>query len=163
MYLLDTNHCSRLLDGHPAILKKLADLGDAIVTTCAIVVGELMFMAYRSERKMENLRRVQAFLTGIDIHPVDEQAADIYGQLKASILDQRGPKEKAKRRGFKIDTLGITDNDLWIAAVAKCRGLTVVSADGDFERISRIDDLAVEKWWWPELDRPPGQEGQARS
>jgi tRNA(fMet)-specific endonuclease VapC len=67
MYLLDTNHCSRLIEGHPEIIKRLTSLNDAPVATCAIVRGELMFMAYKSERKTENLDQVQGFLGDIDI------------------------------------------------------------------------------------------------
>lgn len=160
MYLLDTNHCSRLLEGHPAITQKLLDLGDALVATCSIVRGELMFMVYRSDRKIENAHRVHVFLADIEVYPVDEQVADIYGKLKADLVDHFGPRAKTKRRATKIEKLGFSENDLWIAAIAKRYGLTVVSADSDFERIREVDSLAVEKWWSPELDRRPGQESQ---
>lgn len=62
MYLLDTNHCSHLIDGHPGITARLASLGKVKVATCAIVRGELRLMVERSERREENHRKVQAFL-----------------------------------------------------------------------------------------------------
>ncbi len=37
MCLLDTNHCSRLLQGYSAIVRKLRELGESPVATCIIV------------------------------------------------------------------------------------------------------------------------------
>ena len=48
--------------------------------------------------------------------------------------------------------LGFSDNDLWIAAIAKRYGLIVVSADHDFQRLKGIAELSVESWWTPECD-----------
>ena len=146
MYLLDTNHCSRLLDGHPEIIAKLSALDDTPIVTCTVVRGELMFMAHKSERKAENLERVEGFLRDIEILPVDEKAADIYGKMKAAIIDFYGPKEKKKRRKATIDRLGFTENDLWIAAVAKSNDLTIVSRDVDFTRLNEVEEIRVESW-----------------
>ena len=71
MYLLDTNHCSHLIDGHPEITARLTSLGDVEVATCVIVRGELRLMVERSERRDENHHKVQAFLTDITIYPID--------------------------------------------------------------------------------------------
>jgi len=146
MYLLDTTHCSRLLQGHPEVTRKLQQLGDVFVATCAIVCGELIFMAHKSQCRDENLRRVQEFFGDIQVYPVDEQTADIYGRLKCAILDRFGPREKAKRRKARTDKLGFSENDLWIAAIAKQHRLTVVSADGDFRRMREAADVSLETW-----------------
>lgn len=154
MYLLDTNHCSRLFQGHPVVVKKLQSLGNAQVTTCVIVRGELVFMAAKSERSIDNLQKVEKFLNDIIVYSIDDEVADIYGRLKAAVLDKFGPKEKAKRRKTKTERLGFAENDLWIAAIAKRYGLTVVSADSDFERIRQAESISLEAWWSPELDQP---------
>lgn len=146
MYLLDTNHCSYLLEEHPTITNKLLEIGDTPVATCIIVRGELMFMAQHSKRKEENLQRVENFLQHIEVYPLDNQAADIYGQLKATIFTYFGPKEKAKRHKTTIEKLGFTENDLWIAAIAKSRNLILVSTDSDFVRLSQIEPLTLENW-----------------
>jgi tRNA(fMet)-specific endonuclease VapC len=152
MYLLDTNHCSRLLQGHPAIINKLQELGEAPIATCVIVRGELIFMAHKSERKAENLHQVYQLLNEILVYSIDDKTADIYGKLKATILDRFGPKDKAQRRKAETTKLGFSENDLWIAAVAKRYGLTIVSSDSDFERLKEVEELSLEKWWSPELD-----------
>jgi tRNA(fMet)-specific endonuclease VapC len=51
VYLLDTNHSSKLLDGHPDLIRRLEYLENAYVCTCVIVQGELRFMAERSARR----------------------------------------------------------------------------------------------------------------
>ena len=114
MYLLDTNHCSRLLQGHPAIVSKLQDLGDTPIETCVIVRGELIFMAQKSEQKAENLYQVHQFLSDILVYPIDDETADIYGTLKAAILDRFGPREKTQRRKTEMTKRGFSENDLWI-------------------------------------------------
>lgn len=152
MYLLDTNHCSRLLQGHPVMIGKLKELGETPIATCVIVRGELIFMAHKSGRKDENLHQVYQFLSDIAIYPIDDETADIYGKLKASILEHFGPKEKVLRRKIELSKLGFGENDLWIAAIAKRYGLTVVSADQDFQRIKEAEELLVEAWWTPECD-----------
>jgi len=37
MYLLDTNHCSRILQGHPSVIMKLEELGNQPISTCAVI------------------------------------------------------------------------------------------------------------------------------
>ncbi|WP_460200559.1 PIN domain-containing protein, partial [Scytonema sp. NUACC21] len=61
-------------------------------------------------------------------------------------FNQFAPKEKSKRRKTKITDLGFDENDLWIAAVALQHGLTVVSADSDFQRIQQVRALSTESW-----------------
>lgn len=149
MYLLDTNHCSYIIQGQSLVLNHIAQLGDAFISTCVIARGELIFMAQASERKAENLERVQAFLGGIVVYPLDDGTAYIYGDLKAAILQHFGPKERRERRRTRIEALGVSDNDLWIAAVALQHGLTIVSADRDFKRISEVREFQLETWTSP--------------
>ncbi len=147
MYLLDTNHCSSIIQGDAAVIRTLREKGSVIVATSVIVWGELMFMAYNSQQKTTNLVRIEEFLSGINIYYLDQETADIYGQFKAEIIEHFGPKEKSKRRRTRIENLGIGENDLWIAAIALRNGLTIVSADSDFQRLAEVRELAVESWF----------------
>jgi tRNA(fMet)-specific endonuclease VapC len=149
MYLLDTNHCSRLMKGDPAVLRGFEEKGDSPIATSFIVRGELLYMAHRSEQVATNLVRVEAFLAGVDLYLVDQEMTDIYGELKAAIMYHFGPRSKAARRRASLRQLGFDDNDLWIAATALRFGLTVVSADSDFERMREVRAFALESWWSP--------------
>ena len=146
MYLLDTNHCSSIVGGNPNILRQIQNKGSVLVASCVVVQGELLFMAENSQQKTANLTMIQAFPSGIFLYPIDSKAANIYGKLKAEILNYFGPKDKQKRRRTKVEELGISDNDLWIAAIALSQKLIIVSADKDFTRIQQVSYLVVESW-----------------
>ncbi len=149
MYLLDTNHCSRILNNDADIVKKLFELGDVLVATCVIVCGELKYMAYNSSQKEKNIENINNFLNDIRIYYIDNRAADLYGYLKAAIFKKFGPKQKSKRSRTKIKDLGFTDNDLWIASIAISQGLILVSSDRDFIRLRQLIDFQLETWWHP--------------
>lgn len=108
-------------------------------------------MAQNSERKDENLERFKGFLDDIEIYHIDEKTADVYGELKTGLMKFFGPEEKKQRSKTKFRHLGVDDNDLWIAAVAKQHGLVVVSGDKHFERIAEVDSaVRIENWSIPE-------------
>ena len=147
MYLLDTNHCSRIIENDAQVIQQLEDRREQGFATSVIACGELLFMAWNSERRDANLGRVKAFLTGIRIYLVDGAIADAYGELKAGLIRRLGPREKIKRRKIRIEEWGIRDNDLWMAAIALRHRLTVVSSDRDFERIRVVKPFPLETWW----------------
>lgn len=149
MYLLDTNHCSRIIQGELSVIARLEQAGDAFVSTCVVVAGELRFMVQKSEKKNQNLNTVNNFLENIRIYPIDSEVAKIYGDLKFNLYKHFGPKEKKKREQLKIHKLGFTENDLWIAATAKKNKLIIVSSDTDFKRMQEVLDIAVESWYNP--------------
>ena len=149
MYLLDTNHCSRIIANDAQVIQQLEDRREQGFATSVIACGELLFMAWNSERREANLGRVKAFLTGIRIYLVDGAIADAYGELKAGLIRRLGPREKIKRRKIRIEEWGIRDNDLWMAAIALRHRLTVVSSDRDFERIRVVKPFPLETWWTP--------------
>jgi len=130
----------------PVMLRRFAAGRAAAIRTSIISRGELLFMAYNSERVDENLALVREFLAGIAEHRIDQATADLYGRIKAAALARFGPKERAKRRRFSLQSLGFTDNDLWIAAIALRHGLIVVTADSDFARIAEVSELRQESW-----------------
>ena len=144
MYLLDTTHCLRLFWG--VLEEKLSSLGRIIVSTSVIARGELIYGVYKSERINENLAEIESFLGILDVYQIDDETSSIYGKLKGEIINKFGPKDKRKRRNFKFESLGIKDNDLWIAATAIQYDLILVSADNHIQRIQGINGLKVESW-----------------
>lgn len=146
MYLLDTNHCSRIIFGETNLIQQLEVHSEAGVATSVIVRGELLYMAAKSQQTDANIQQVQAFLNTIDLYPINLSISDIYGDLKGKLVNVFGPKEKAERRKFNIQTLGFGDNDLWIAATAIHYNLTIVSTDNDFRRIQQVYSFSLESW-----------------
>jgi tRNA(fMet)-specific endonuclease VapC len=146
MYLLDTNHCSRIIFGETNLIQQLELHNEAGVATSVIVRGELLYMAAKSQQTAANIQQVNDFLNTIDLYPINLSISDIYGDLKGKLINTFGPKEKAERRKFNIQTLGFGDNDLWIAATAIHYNLTIVSTDNDFRRIQQVYPFALESW-----------------
>lgn len=146
MYLLDTNHCSYIIDNHPRISAEVRSRSEAHFATSIITYGELLYMVEKSTQKAENLITVQSFLNTIGLYRLDEETAIIYSRLKIAIFNQFAPKDQAKRRKARIQTLGFDDNDLWIAATALQHNLTLVSADSDFTRMQQVCPLTLESW-----------------
>jgi tRNA(fMet)-specific endonuclease VapC len=146
MYLLDTNHCSFLIEGDSKVVNHFRERSEVIIATSAIVVGELRFMAQNSQQRTANLIKIQAFLQRIDVYSIDKQTAEIYGDFKSEIIRLFGPKEKRKRQTTKLRKIGISENDLWIAATALCHSLIVVSCDSDFERMRQVREFSLENW-----------------
>lgn len=146
MYLLDTNHCTFILEGEAAVLERFREKASVRVATSVIVAGELQFMAQNSQQRTANLVRVRSFLQHMDIYPIDLAIAQIYGEFKTELIRQFGPKEKSRRRRTKLGEIGISENDLWIAATALRHSLTVVSTDSDFERMRQVQEFNLESW-----------------
>ena len=146
MYLLDTNHCSRIIAGDRTLIQQLQiHQGDGVATS-VIVRGELLFMVQKSQRQAENRQAVDALLQIISLYPISGAVADVYGRLKGDIVNQLGPKDKAQRRKITVQGLGFSDNDLWIAATVLHYDLTLVSVDRDFQRLQLVQSFSVESW-----------------
>lgn len=150
MYLLDTNHCSRLLMNDVQVLQQVATVQIAQIATCAVVQGELEYMVQNSRDRERNRFMLDQLLKGMYIYSITSETASIYGDLKAAVIKRFGPKNKAKRQTVRLQELGMGENDLWIAAVALQHNAILVSSDSDFQRLQDICSLAVESWWRPE-------------
>ncbi|MDF5709853.1 MAG: hypothetical protein PUP90_19845 [Nostoc sp. S4] len=71
MYLLDTNHCSYLINNNPQIVATAQSHAQDPFGISIISYGELLYMTEKSERREMNLQVVQAFLTEIDIYLIN--------------------------------------------------------------------------------------------
>jgi len=145
-YLLDTNHCFRLIARDERMFEALNARPFERLMTSVVVAGELRYGALISERRIENALAVEDFLGRIDQIAISPAISQMYADLKARILMKVGPKDRFRRRAFDLAKLGFTDNDLWIAACALERNAVVVSEDSDFRRIAELEQLDVENW-----------------
>ena len=125
-YLLDTNVIIDLLANEETVRTKLGEAEEAFVSSIAI--GELYYGAEKSTRPAENLSRINEFAEITTVLGCDIQTARHYGQIKNML--------RAKGRP-------VPENDLWIAAVARQHGLTLVSRDKHF---SEIEELPIVCW-----------------
>ena len=131
-YCLDTDMCIYLLNGHPRVKIRVAEVGVTALVVAIPTVGELYFGAYNSGRVEANVARVHAFLSppGPQVLFIDEPAAEEFGRFKALLRRARKP---------------IGDIDLF----AVSHGLTMVT--NNTEHFARIPELPLENW----LETPP--------
>jgi predicted nucleic acid-binding protein len=128
--LLDTNAVSDLMRDHPQVKARTGAHTD-VITTCAVVVGELRYGLDRlpaGQRRTDLEARARNILAAVRVDPVTEPVAQTYGRLKAALEGQ----------GLNLD-----DNDLWIAATALAQGSLLVTRDHIF---SHVPGLQVEDW-----------------
>ena len=123
---LDTNIIIALLEGDDAVLSHL-DLA-AEVFIPAVALGELFFGAAKSGRPSENTARVERFASGRAIVSSDIDVARENGKLKQYL----------KKKGRPLP-----ENDIWIAAAAKCHGMVLVTRDRHFRE---VEDLPTADW-----------------
>jgi tRNA(fMet)-specific endonuclease VapC len=129
-YLLDANVCIELLRGkNTNIATKLANLNPQKVAICSVVKGELFFGANRSSNPKQALATVKRFVQHFQSLPFDDQAAEIYGEIRAFLTNQG-----------KI----IGPNDLLIAATALAHNATLVTHNT--REFARVPHLKLEDW-----------------
>lgn len=130
IYLLDTNVCVQYLNGRSEAIRERIQQTDANdIAVCSIVKAELFYGAQRSQHPERTLDRQQQFLRLFLSLPFDDEAAMIYGRIRANLAAQGTP---------------IGSNDVQIAAIALANDLTLVTHNtGEF---SRVSGLRLEDW-----------------
>jgi tRNA(fMet)-specific endonuclease VapC len=134
------------MSGDSEIKLRLSKTANIKISTCLITRGELMFGVHKSDQGAENLQKIELFLEDTPLYGMDIETTNIYGKLKASVVELFGPKDKSKRRNTKTESLGFKDNDLWIASIAIQHNLILVSADAHIQKLQGIIGLKVESW-----------------
>lgn len=129
-FLLDTNACIGHLTARvPRITARLKTLSPSDVVLCSVVKAELWYGARKSARVAENLAKLATFFAPLASLALDDQAAQIYGDLRADLEGKGTP---------------IGPNDLLIAAIAVAHGLTLVTANE--KEFGRVPGLQIENW-----------------
>jgi len=129
-YLLDTNTCIRHLNHRSeAITRKLSTLESDDIAVCSIVKAELFAGAGKSNAPDKTLAKQQTFLNRFVSLPFSDEAAALYGPMRATL-------EKA---GTPIGAL-----DMLIAAIAMANDLILVTHNAS--EFSRIAGLKIEDW-----------------
>ncbi len=129
-YLLDTNTCIRYLNGRSEKIKQnMAAVSQQDIALCSVVKAELFYGAMKSLHPENNLARQRRFTDSFVSLPFDDNAAEVYGQIRAQLEKAGTP---------------IGPNDLLIAAIALANNLTLVTHNT--REFSRIAILPCEDW-----------------
>ena|SRR5688572_1766439 len=118
--LLDTNAVVSFLAGDPAAVARVTEATNGIP---AIVVGELYYGAYQSQRTQSNITAIEDLLMVCAVLKCDAQTGRTFGQIKADL----------RRLGKPIP-----DNDIWIAATALQNSMTLLTRDAHFQHVAGL-------------------------
>ena len=101
----------------------------AALAISVVTLAELRYGACYSDRPADNHQAIDGFVSGLTVLTSDQEAASVFGQVKADL----------RRKGMPIEDL-----DLLIAATAKAHDLTLVT--NNKANFSRIAGLRLENW-----------------
>jgi len=125
-FLLDTNIVIALFAEDTSVQKGLMEAEQVFVPS--IVLGELYYGARKSLRTQENIARVDEFAAISAVLVPNIATAQKYGEIKNALRNKGRP---------------IPENDIWIVAITKQYGLTLVTRD---EHFKEVEGITMEAW-----------------
>lgn len=129
-YLLDTNACIVYIkNSQSGVRLKLESLPKSEIAVCSIVKAEMFYGSMKSQNPNKSLVIQQKFFNQFQSLPFDDEAALIFGELRADLA----------KKGTQIGGY-----DLQIAAIALANDLTLVTHNT--REFSRIGNLKIEDW-----------------
>lgn len=129
-YILDTNICIYIIKKKPvSVFNKFRSLKPGSIGISSITLAELQFGVEKSSKPGQNKHALHQFLIPIDIVDFDDEAAKVYGLVRAEL-------EKAGTPIGALDTL--------IAAHAKSLDCTLVT--NNEKEFTRVNGLRIENW-----------------
>lgn len=121
-YLLDTNVLVGILNADERLLTQLSQNNESDFAISSVVLFELYYGAYKSQRTDQNLAKIK--LLPFDILQFNQNDADIAGKIRADL----------ERKGTPIGAY-----DTLIAGQALARGLTLITHNvREFERVPNL-------------------------
>lgn len=123
---LDTSIAIQFLNGNSNIVTQVANLPAVILPL--IVVGELLFGAENSSRRLKNLTRYLQFINSCTVVSLSKETATIYARIRLDL---------------KLKGRPIPENDIWIAAQCLENNWELASNDGHF---TYVNGLVVKDW-----------------
>lgn len=135
-YLLDTNACIALINGHPPAVRRHLDkalASGARILVSSIALFELWYGVAKSTKQDFNRKRVEAFLAGPILElPFEDADSRSAGALRASLEASGKP---------------IGAYDLLMAGQALRHGLTLITSN--VAEFSRVKGLRWQDWGKP--------------
>lgn len=129
-YMLDTDISSYVMRrSHGSVLRKLQKIPIGDVCISVITKSELLYGVEVSPRRQQDRAALDEYLRHVEVLDFPDEAAVHYAQIRAAL----------KASGAMIGA-----NDLFIAAHARSRSLTLVTNNiGEFRR---VQGLKTENW-----------------
>ena len=129
-YLLDTNVCVMYLNGRSDLVRdRILSTPTQDMVVCSVVKAELFYGAMKSNKPTRTLERQQQFLERFVSLPFGDDAAILFGQIRARLANAGTP---------------IGAYDLQIAAIALANNLTLITHNT--REFDRVDGLQIEDW-----------------
>ncbi|UVK40896.1 type II toxin-antitoxin system VapC family toxin [Mesorhizobium sp. AR10] len=127
IYLLDTNAVIAIMKGDADLLARLKHHRPQDFALSAIVVHELYYGAEKSQRKADNLARIEALQ--FPVLEFDREDARHAGEILATLATSGTP---------------IGPYDALVGGQARARNLTLMTRN--VREFARIKDLTIETW-----------------
>lgn len=123
--ILDTNALSAWAEGDRAIEPVLRSATEMMIP--AVVLGEFEFGIRQSRHYRRYADWLHSNLVSVEVVAIDRDVAHAYGAVRLEL----------KKAGTPIPI-----NDTWIAAIARQRGLPVISRDVHFDAVAGIQRVS---------------------
>lgn len=128
-YLLDTNIVSHMIRFPTGpIMSRLESILPTTACTSIVVAAEIHF-GLKKKESAKLTRQAKQILSVMEILSLESPVEEHYGDIRVHL----------NRKGQPVG-----GNDLWIAAHARCLGLTLVT--DNIREFSRVPGLKVENW-----------------
>lgn len=76
IYLLDTNVCIKLLNNsNQSVVRKLAEQEPKNINLCTVIEFELFYGSYRSQKREENIKKLEQFFSQFKVLNFDSSCA----------------------------------------------------------------------------------------
>lgn len=130
IFMLDTDICSYIIRERPLkVLERFSAVEMNQLCISVVTYAELIYGVEHSSSKKTNRSIVDDFVRHLDIIPWDKDAAEHYGNIRASL----------QTKGNVIGAM-----DMMIAAHARSKKFTLVT--NNEKHFSRVSSLKVENW-----------------
>jgi len=129
MYLLDTDTVIYILKADPVATANLKKHIHDPIKIGTVTLMELYYGAYKSQKVTSNLAKIRTLENVMEIIPVGEEVAEIFGREKVRL----------EKEGTPLD-----DFDLVVGCCALAQNLTLVT--NNVRHFKRVEGLQITNW-----------------
>ena len=131
-YMLDTNIVIYVIKRRPIEILDIFNAHAGQMCISSITLAELLHGVEKSSMVSHNLRKVEDFVSRLEVLPYDNNAAAHYGNIRAD-LEKKGTS--------------IGGNDLHIAGLAgHARSESLILVTNNMREFVRVEGLRLENW-----------------